>query len=292
MVFSMIFGNYGALIAYIIGVGAATAAIFGIFPPLVYSLIFLAVVAFIIYVGLKAVGESELLMLPLIIVVIVFIFLASIGHIDASNFTSLDITRLLVPYGVILFAFLGSSAIPVLREQLIRNERQMKKAITIGVLIPIISYILFAVAVVGVTGLATTEVATIGLGQIIGKYMVLIGNFLAIITMTTSFLALGLALKETYNYDYGINKTLAWALTVFIPLIIAVSGLTTFVKIIGLSGVIAGGLQGVLITLMAVKAKKYGNRKPEFSVPLNWMIAAALIAVFVFGAGYYLWGML
>ena len=291
MVFAMLFGNYGALIAYIIGVGAAVAAIAG-GSPLTYSLIFFAVVAFIIFIGLKAVGESELLMLPLIIGIIVFILAASLGHINTVNFTSFETTKLLIPYGVILFAFLGASAIPVLREQLIRNEKHMKKAIVIGVLIPIISYLIFAIAVVGVTGLSTTEVATIGLGVIIGKYMVLIGNFLAIITMTTSFLALGLALKETYNYDYKINKNLAWALTVFTPLIIALSGLTSFIKAIGISGVIAGGTEGVIIVLMAMKAKKLGNRKPEYKIPINWLVAIGLIAVFVFGAGYYLWSIL
>ncbi len=297
MVFSMFFGNYGALIAYIIGVGSAAAAIFGKFslfglsPSLFYSLIFFIVVAFIILVGLKAVGNSELLMLPLIIGIVLFIVFASFKKIDTVNLTSFNIFKILIPYGVILFAFLGASSIPVLREQLVKNEKQIKKAILIGVLIPIISYLIFAIAVVGVTGSSTTEVATIGLGQEIGMYMILIGNFLAIITMTTSFLTLGLALKEAYNYDYKLNKNLAWALTIFPPLIFAFSGLTTFVKIIGLSGVIAGGMEGFLITLMALKAKKKGNRKPEYKVPINWMIALGLIAVFIFGAGYYLWSL-
>lgn len=292
MVFAMVFGNYGALIAYIIGVGAALAAIFGGLSALTYSLIFFAVMALIIYFGLKAVGESELAMLPFIIGVILFITVASFKHINAANFTAFNLSKILIPYGVILFAFLGASAIPVLREQLIRNEKQMKKAILIGVLIPIAAYLIFAIAIVGVTGLTTSEVATIGLGQLIGPYMVIVGNILAIITMSTSFLALGLALKEVYNYDYKINKKLSWLLTCLPPLIIAVSGLTTFIMIIGLSGVIAGGIEGVLITLMAIKAKKYGNRHPEYKIPINWMIAIGLIAVFTFGAGYYLWSLL
>ncbi len=287
MVFAMLFGNYGALIAYIIGVGAALTAIFG-GSSLMYSLIFFAVMALIIYIGLKAVGESELAMLPFIIGVILFITIASISKIDVINFTSFNLSKVLIPYGVILFAFLGASAVPVMREQLIRNEKQLKKAILIGGLIPIVAYLIFAVAIVGVTGMTTTEVATIGLGTVIGKYMVIVGNLLAIITMSTSFLALGLALKEVYNYDYKLNKKLSWLLTVTPPLVIAVLGLTTFIKIIGLSGVIAGGVEGTLITLMALKAKKKGNRKPEYKIPINFLIAFILIAVFVFGAGYYL----
>ncbi len=289
MIFSMVFGNYGALIAYIIGVGLALAAIFG-GNALTYSIVFFIIVAVIIYKGLKAVGKSELVMLPFIVFFILIISVLSIQHIDIGNFVTFDLTKVLVPYGVILFAFLGAAAIPELEQELVRNRKLLKKAIIIGVLIPVISYLIFAVAVVGVSGLGTSEIATIGLGEVMGSYMVIIGNVLAIITMTTSFLTLALALKQTYHYDYKLNKNLSWALTLFIPLIIALSGFTTFIQVIAISGVIAGGMEGVLIVLMAMKAKKLGDRKPEYSVKINWLIATVLIGLFAVGAAYLLLG--
>jgi tyrosine-specific transport protein len=290
MVFSAVFGNYGALIAYIIGVGAALAAIFG-GQPLAYSIVFFCIVSLIVYLGLKAVSESELIMLPIVVSIILLVTVLSIKQLDISNFTSFNLSQILLPYGVILFAFLGAPAIPEMREELIKNEKLLKKAIIIGALIPIVAYLLFATAVVGVSGISTTELATIGLGIKMGEYMVIIGNLLAIATMTTSFLTLGLALKEMYLLDYKMNEVLAWSITVFIPLIIAISGITTFIKVIGLVGVFAGGLEGTLIILMALKAKKLGKRKPEYSMPINWFIAAILIALFAGGAGYYLWTM-
>ena len=291
MVFSMVFGNYGALIAYIIGVGLALSAIFG-GNSLTYSLIFFVIAAIIIFKGLKAVGKSELFMLPFIVFFILIISLLALGHINIANFITFDITKVLIPYGVILFAFLGAAAVPEMEQELIKNRELMKKAIIIGVLIPIISYLVFAFAIVGVTGFATSEVATIGLGEVMGSYMVIIGNILAVITMSTSFLTLALALKQTYHYDYRLNRTLSWALTIFIPLIIAVSGLTTFIQVIAISGVIAGGMEGVLIVLMAMKAKKLGDRKPEYTMKINWLIATVLIALFVVGAAYLLLGVL
>jgi amino acid permease len=132
----------------------------------------------------------------------------------------------------------------------------------------------------------------VGLGKIMGEKMIIIGNLFAIFAMATSFLTLGLALKQMYNYDYRLNKNLSWALTCFVPLAIALSGITSFIKVIGFAGVISGGLEGVLIVLMAMKAKKLGNRKPEFSIPINKIIAGIIIAVFVLGAGYYLWGII
>ena len=105
----------------------------------------------------------------------------------------------------------------------------------------------------------------------------------------TSFLALGLALQQMYEYDYGLRRKLAWILTCFIPLAIALANIATFTKALEMSGIIAGGLTGVLIVLMALKAKKKGDRKPEYTVPINWFIASLFILLFVIGAGYYLW---
>ena len=110
--------------------------------------------------------------------------------------------------------------------------------------------------------------------------------------MATSFLALGLALVQMYQYDYKMKKNYAWALTCFVPLIIAFAGFTSFSKALNLSGIIAGGLAGILIVLMAMKAKTKGNRKPEYTMPINWLVVSLFIAIFAGGAGYYLWTLL
>jgi hypothetical protein len=59
-------------------------------------------------------------------------------------------------------------------------------------------------------------------------------------------------------------------------------------QVIAISGVIAGGMEGVLIILMAMKAKKLGDRKPEYTIKINKIIATVLIALFVIGAAYLL----
>jgi hypothetical protein len=59
--------------------------------------------------------------------------------------------------------------------------------------------------------------------------------------------------------------------------------LADFAKILGIGGVISGGLTGILIMLIHMKAKKKGNRKPEFSVPMNWFIFGILSLVFLAG---------
>ncbi len=292
MMAAMMGGIYGALVAYIMGVGQAIYAMAGIGNPLLYSLIFFAIVSTIIYLGIREVAVSELYMLPMIILVVVVIAVFSFRFLDVQNFNAFNIHNIFLPYGVVLFAYLGATAIPEMEMVLEGNEKSMRKAVVLGMLIPMAIYLLFAFFIVGVSGAGTTEVATIGLGEIIGEHMVWIGNIFAAITMTTSFLALGLALEQMYHFDYNLNKFVSWGLTCLIPLGIALAGIAGFVKALEISGVLAGGLTGILIVLMAAKAKDMGGRKPEYSVPINRLISCLLILLFGAGAGYYLWSII
>jgi len=291
MMFAMIFGIYGALTAYLLGVSQAITAVIG-GSATQYLLIFFAIAGFIIYLGLKEVAESESYMQPLVLIAVVVLAVLSFKYISFQNLSGFSLKNVFVPYGVVLFAFLGATAIPEMQMELKGREKLMKKAILIGILIPIVVYLGFAAFIVGVTGTSTTEVATIGLGKIVGEHIIIIGNIFAVLTMSTSFLILGLALKDMYRLDYNINKDLAWALTCAIPLIIAIANLATFTKVLEIAGIISGGITGVVIVLMAMKAKTLGTRKPEYTVPINWMICFWFMLLFTIGVVYYLYQIL
>jgi amino acid permease len=59
-----------------------------------------------------------------------------------------------------------------------------------------------------------------------------------------------------------------------------------FFKTIGITGGIAMTLEGILIVLMFNKAKKLGERKPEYSVKANKIVSALLILIFLLGMIY------
>lgn len=291
MMFAMIFGIYGALAAYLLGVSQAITAIIG-GSAIQYLLIFFAIAGFIIYLGLKEVAKSESYLQPLVLIVLIVLAALSLKHISFQNLSGFSLKNIFVPYGVVLFAFLGATAIPEMQIELKGREKLMKKAILIGIIIPIVVYLGFAAFVVGVSGASTTEVATIGLGKIIGEHIIIIGNIFAVLAMSTSFLVLGLALKDMYILDYDINKDLAWVLTCAVPLIIALTNLATFTKVLEIAGIVSGGITGIIIVLMAMKAKTLGNRKPEYSVHINWLICTWFILLFIIGVVYYLYQIL
>ena len=97
--FSMLFANFGALVAYIIGIGLAVKAIFG-GDEFIYSMIFAAIGAFFIWVGLRVIKVAELVMMILLLLAVIVISFFIFPSINYQNFSFIDLSEFFVPYGV------------------------------------------------------------------------------------------------------------------------------------------------------------------------------------------------
>jgi amino acid permease len=173
-----------------------------------------------------------------------------------------------------------------MKEVLKKEKAKLKKAVILGSLIPVISYLVFVIAAVGVTGITTNQIATIGLGKVIGTHMEILGNLFAIFSMATSFLALGLGLQWMYQFDFGMKKLFAFILTLSLPLIIVLLKVTSFIQALGITGAIAGGIEGIVIVFMLHRSRKLSERKPEFKVRTNVLISTLLVCTFIGGIIY------
>ncbi len=189
-----------------------------------------------------------------------------------------------VPFGVTLFALTGFASIPELKRELSVNkgEKLLKRAIVIGILIPAIIYAMFAFVFVGVLGKNVADVATISLTGVLGEILI----FLGIFTMLTSYVVLAFALRDSFIFDLK-KKKWEFVFVSLVPLIIyiliTVFNIAGFVKVLGIGGTISGGLTGVLVFLMELKAKKIKGRNPEYSVYISKLIAWTLSIIFVLG---------
>ncbi len=319
MTLAMLINIYGALIAYIIGEGSAIHSILGFGTPLLYSLIFFVIVFFIIHKGVKAAGKAELILISLLLVVVVLIGIFSFNSINLNNLAAFDPTTFLsvlsdvftgnfssfktlvidnlpvffLPYGVILFAFMGMPAVPEMHEQLGKEKKKLKKAIITGSIIPIFLYIIFTAIIVGIIGAEGFEmlqpnerIATVALSFYAHPVLGLFANLLAILAMFTSFISLGTALKQVYEYDYHLSPTISLLLTMVVPLAVVLMNLTSFIAVLAVTGALAGGLESTLIILTYWKAKTLGNRKPEYSLPKHTVLGIILIAMFILGILY------
>lgn len=282
---SMLVGGYGALLVYFVGEGEALSAVFG-GDKIGHGLLFFALAVILLAAGLKVIKIFELWMVSAFVFVIAVILGMSSPDIIFENFKNVEWGNLFTPYGTALFAFSGAMAVVPLREILRGNEKFVKRAVIVASVIPIIMYVIFVFVVLGVTGALTTEVATIGLGKAIGSHMVVFGNLFAIFAMGTSFLTVGLILQEYFQYDLRWSKLSAWLATITPPLIIFWLGARSFVETMAVAGSITVGLTGISIVSMFWRAKKEGDRKPEFSLPRFKIISVVLIAIFSLGLIY------
>lgn len=276
---STILAGIGSLLVYLILAGNFISIIFG-WGTFSSVLLFFTIWFFSILIKARTFGKTEFYLGRLSIAFIIFIALFNLRYIHIENFLALNIGNILLPYGIILFAITGVYVIPEMEEILGHDKRQLKKAITFGTLIPVVTYLLFVVAVVGVSGSFTTPNAISGLAQALNSRLILIVGALAgLIAVFEASLSYGIYFKETLRYDLKINKWLAWILSGMLPLLLFLLGARSFIQVIGVIGSIFLGFQFIMILWMH-KRSKSSETKPDYEIKLSknlyWILAALL----------------
>ena len=261
---STVSGFLGAILAYIIvGGDFLTSLLSPIFggSNLLYTFLYFVLGASLIFFGIRAISKIEFWGLVLFFVVLIAIFFRGLPFLKIENLFigNPGFNNLFLPYGPILFSLWGATLIPEVEELLGENKKLLKKIIPIAILIPIIVYLFFIYIIVGISGPSTTESALTGLKNFLGDGIVNLGLFFGILTTFTSFITIGLTLKKTLWYDFKIPKNLAWAITLFIPLLLFFLGFRNFIETIGLVGGVMLGIDGILILLMyqRISQKKF-----------------------------------
>jgi len=288
----LLFAISGALLAYMIAQGSILSALFG-GADWMWSLAFYAVFAYLIVGGINTVKQVELWMVLGFILVILALFGLTQGQIDAVNLLMFDWRKMLLPYGVILFACYGLTSIPQAYEILNKNsyKKYFKQTIIYAGLIPLLLYALFALLVVGVMGDSTTSVATVGLGNALGPNVWAIGNIFAFLAMSTSFLALGWAAQQIYHRDLSLPNRLAFFVALVVPLLVWLVGVRDFIGVLGIIGAVGAGTTGILIVFTLWKARQKSQQKPVYSLP-DWVvkyIGLVLVVLLIIGATSPFW---
>ncbi len=283
-IFSFFISIYGALLAYGIKIGEFLQMILGFGSPVLFSLLFFFFALVALYFGLHSLSFLEFLIVVLVVLSVLTFFLLSVGKLDVSNLTGFRPLYLLLPYGVILFALNGTSVIPEMEEVLRKNPEKLGKSILVGILIPLVLYILFALVVVGNCGAYTSEDGISCLFPFLPHWAVKLGAFVGILTMASSFLTLSYVLKESWFRDFKFSETAAFLLAGFPPLILYISGVRSFIRVLDFSGAVSVGLSGILILLMHREAKVKGKREPAYSLKVPRPLLFFLSGLFILGA--------
>lgn len=288
--FAWFLSIYGALLAYIIISGSFLFNLF-IFQfyldPFVFSIWFFVFAALAALAGLRTIAQFEFFMVLFFTLIVFLVFGFGFPKIELQNLATLFNQEFwFLPYGILLFAFAGFSAIPIQRELVKSKAGILKKAILWGSLIPVVLYLVFALSVVGISGDTTSPDVISGLREFFDYRIVSLVSLFGLLAITTSFLALSVALIETFRLDYGFRRFNAWATTCFIPFILFWFGVRNFIEVISLAGSVAIGIEGMILVSMYKAAKKSGSREPEYSLNLPAWVLNGIIVLFAIGAVY------
>lgn len=281
MIFAMVAGLYSSLLAYLIGEGKSLSLLFlgTENHALLFTLLFWIILTTLLAGGIERLKKVETIGVIAIIIIIVGIFFAFAPNMYLINLTTVHPQNFFIPLGVTLFALLGFTSIPELREEIRGQEKKLKKAIIIGSIIPIILYTLFTISFVGVLGEKVGQIATLSFGP----FIILLGIF----TMLTSYFVLSFSIKDMCRYDFELKKKTTFFWTSILPILLFLSlyllQWDNFIQIIGIGGVISGGTIGILGVFMNYKSKQLKERKPEYSIYINKTIIVAITIIFILG---------
>jgi tyrosine-specific transport protein len=286
---STLIGIGGSLLAYIILGGNFLKIIFSPILKLSsfnFSIIFWAILIYFIFHGVKMIAKIEVLTNLSLLFIFFLVVFAIVPRFEAANFNLINPKDMFLPYGVIMFALVGFMAIPEMIDILKTPEdkKSLKNIIIVASLVVIIFYLIFSLGIVGVSGGKTSQEALSGLIPYLGKRIIILGALFGAINIADSFLVICLYLKNTLIYDYRFSKNLAFLIAVGLPLIMFLAGFRNFIQVIGFLGTFLGTIEGIVILLIYEKAKKLGNRTPEYSLNTPTFLTYFFILLFILGA--------
>ena len=234
MYLSIMIMGFGAILAYIAGMGSIFTTLFGV-NEIVGAFIFWILASSVIYLGLEASGKTELIMSFVLIAIFIGVTLMLLPHARVENALYVDLGGIFSMMGVVIFAFGFHTVIPDVYRG-IGSYKKTKKVIVLAFLIPTVIYAVFMVVFLMTFGKNTPQVATQGLETIYDEMGKIIGNALPLIAIATSFIGLGLAQQSNSKEFLSLKKPAAWALTVVPPIIIYLVGVRNFADVLSFAG--------------------------------------------------------
>ncbi|MEK7212196.1 MAG: hypothetical protein AAB686_00785 [Patescibacteria group bacterium] len=220
--------------------------------------------------------SSELVGAVLMTAIILLVFAGFFGS-SALNLPVADFKNIFLPFGPLLFALAGWTAIePIFDYKKQAGYNRASVAMGVGTIFAAVLYTLFVLGILGSAGSITPDTVG-GLSNWAGwKFVLLI--ILGLFAVWTSYVPIGLEIKNALEKDLSWAKTWSGALVLFLPLALVFLGLRDFIKIVGLAGGVFLGLEYLLILMVSQKALNLRGAK----MFLVWLLGI----IFLLGAVY------
>lgn len=271
-------------------------------PPLTLLFIFWALGTIFSFITIKglAIFDTITTTITLVAIASVFIYWGSSIPFNSSLFPMLNSSELLVPFGPVLFSFLGFSAIPALvaytRKEVLPFQN-IRKTIILGSLIPAFFYFLFVIAIWGLSPFVSTDSVSGLIVNIPASIMLTIG-ILGFVSLWDSYSSAGRDISKLLQAEFDFSFLISFIVVAIAPLALFFFGFNNFIAVIDIVGGILLSTWGILIILAWKKAIAVRIPSIKFSafeipdhseVPLSTIpsfVPNTLLVIFFGGIAY------
>ncbi|MBI2514870.1 hypothetical protein HYV91_01620 [Candidatus Wolfebacteria bacterium] len=240
-----------------------------------------------IFWGIKKIAVSEFLLVSIILIIIFLIFFYGWGNLSKASFEPvLNFSFLFLPYGAILFALNGRTAIPGLVDYFRKNNLgilKVKRAVILGTLVPAFFYFLFVLGILGISPEVSPDSIT-GTSKNLPPMLLSFVGILGLLSLWSTYFIIGQDIKKSLGLDLRFNKIFAAMVPLFLPLFFYFSGFQNFLKLVELTGAVFLGLEGFLIILIWLKARRVvAETEDAIFLKLNPLVPYLLLLIFGMG---------
>lgn len=279
------FASVGVLLVYVILGGeflAMLARPLGLEYPFLWQMLFWLVGALVVFFGLKLVARVEaavsvIKIASMFIILALFIFLR---HGISINTSFADWSSFSAPFGVFLFSLAGLSVVSEAVEITGRQRRAALEAVAAGTLAAAFLSWLFGAGIFLAVG-ARAGGDPLALAAFLPSDLWWLIPFFGFLAVGGAFLMTAQDLTATFHLDYHLNKLFSWILAFCLPLILFLVTARNFLQTIDVVGTIFGGIDGILVGMMAVHL----FRRRHVHGRLVWWYALPMAVLAIFSLG-------
>lgn len=300
---------YSLIAAYITAgspiLAAALEALTGItLSPHLEPLYLPVIFGLFIYLGTASVDYiNRLFMVGLIVTFLLLVGMIPM-HIHPSYLLHTDIPAIAISIPVIFTSFGYHSVIPSLSTYFNHDRKQLRLAIVIGSILPLLFYLLWLALVQGLVPIDTLsqvwqqgEVVTESLAKLLhAPWFGLVAEYFAFFAIITSFLGVGLGLCDFLIDGLKLKRNrngrfISSILTFLPPLIFVYTFKRAFYLALDHAGALVAILLGILPSAMAWKIKTpkfYSTLAGRLLLSLIILISCTVVLIDIFAAKGYL----
>ncbi len=235
--FAVAANSYDALVAYMAGNGNIMVSFFGDYgmTPQLGSFLFFIPSAFVLYLGLKALGVAEkFISLGMVLIVLALIAVTIVHKNTHISYLWESQWKYIVPvFNLAVFVFGAQFLVPELVLGNLTTPKRIPRLIIIGMLLTFVLVAAIPASVIALVGLENlSEVATLSWGSSLGTWAYYTANSFALLAMLTSCWGLGGYLFTNIfdhfrlgSEEHKAKRLIVLAIVSLPPFVLAYSGL-------------------------------------------------------------------